>query len=163
MAARLRQRGKLDGLPRLSGGRPNPRRIHRPLAPGPGRCGALVSRPRASAHRCATVTGAVANIWIGDDMEYDVRLETVASRNTAVVRRRVGQQQLPKVMPDACGVVWGVPRAQHVQGAGRHVSLYLDEAINLEVGVELEAPLSGAGHGEVVPSTLPAGRVATTT
>jgi effector-binding domain-containing protein len=96
-------------------------------------------------------------------MEYDVRLETAATRPTAVVRRRVSQQQLPKIIPEACGLVWGVVRAQHIPGAGRHVALYLDDAINLEVGVELEAPLPDAGHGEVVPSALPAGRVATTT
>jgi effector-binding domain-containing protein len=40
------------------------------------------------------------------------------------------------------------------------LALYLDDKVNLEVGVELETPF--AGHGEVVGSELPAGRVATT-
>jgi effector-binding domain-containing protein len=40
------------------------------------------------------------------------------------------------------------------------VAVYLDCAINVEVGVELDAPF--AGHGEVVGSSLPAGTVATT-
>ena len=93
-------------------------------------------------------------------MNYDIRLQTVASRPLAVVRRRATLQQLPKVVPEACGIVWNVVRAQQVKGAGRHVSLYLDDQINLEVGVELEAPW--AGHGEVVGSALPAGTVATT-
>ena len=39
--------------------------------------------------------------------------------------------------------------------------MYLDDQINLEVGVELDGPFSG--HGEVVVSSTPAGLVATTT
>src|SRR5258705_5275750 len=94
-------------------------------------------------------------------MKYDVQIETVTTpRPLAVVRRRASFQQLPKVVPQACGLVWGVVRTQQVKGAGRHVSLYLDDQVNLEVGVELEAPW--AGHGEVVGSALPTGTVATT-
>jgi effector-binding domain-containing protein len=94
-------------------------------------------------------------------MDYDVRLEHLASRPLAVVRRRATPQQLARVVPDACGTVWGVVRAQQLAGAGRHVALYWDDAINLEVGVELDGPF--AGHGEVVPSATPAGAVAMTT
>src|SRR4051794_31678921 len=94
-------------------------------------------------------------------MKYDVRLETIAApRPLAVVRRRASLRELPRVVPDACGIVWSVVRAQQVKGAGRHVAFYLDDQINLEVGVELETPW--AGHGEVVGSALPAGIVATT-
>jgi effector-binding domain-containing protein len=92
-------------------------------------------------------------------MEYDVRLEQLSSRPLAVVRRRASVQELARVVPDACGVVWNVIRAQQVPGAGRHVALYWDDKINLEVGVELDAPF--AGHGEVVGSATPAGAVAT--
>ena len=92
-------------------------------------------------------------------MEYDVRLEQSSSRPLAVVRRRASAQDLSRVVPDACGVVWGVVRAQQVPGAGRHVALYLDGQINLEVGVELDTPF--AGSGEVVGSATPAGAVAT--
>jgi effector-binding domain-containing protein len=94
-------------------------------------------------------------------MEYDVRLEQQSSHPLAVVRRRASVHQLSQVVPDACGTVWGVVRAQQVSGAGRHVAVYLDDQINLEVGVELAAPF--AGHGEVVGSATPAGLVATTT
>jgi hypothetical protein len=94
-------------------------------------------------------------------MEYDVRLEHLDSRPLAVVRRRASSQELSRVVPDACGIVWSVIRAQHVEGAGRHVAIYLDGRINLEVGVELGAPF--AGHGEVVGSATPSGPVATTT
>jgi effector-binding domain-containing protein len=93
-------------------------------------------------------------------MEYDVRLEQLSSRPLAVVRRQARAQELARVVPDACGTVWNVIRAQKVTGAGRHVAIYRDDVINLEVGVELDAPF--AGHGEVVGSATPAGAVATT-
>jgi effector-binding domain-containing protein len=94
-------------------------------------------------------------------MEYVVRLEQLSSRALAVVRRRAASQELSKVVPDACGIVWKVIRSQQVSGAGRHVAVYLDCQINLEVGVELEGPFTG--HGEVVASATPPGLVATTT
>ena len=93
-------------------------------------------------------------------MEYDVRLEQLSSRPLAVVRRRARSQELAKVVPEACGTVWGVVKAEKFTGAGRHVAVYWDDVINLEVGVELDAPF--AGHGEVVGSATPAGAVATT-
>src|SRR4051812_43810711 len=94
-------------------------------------------------------------------MEYDVRLEQLGSRPLAVVRRRAGSRELSKVVPDACGTVWSVVRSQQVTGAGRHVAVYLDDQINLEVGVELDTLF--AGSGEVVGSATPPGLVATTT
>jgi effector-binding domain-containing protein len=94
-------------------------------------------------------------------MEYDVRLEQARSRPLAVVRRKAKQYELSNVVPDACGTVWGVIRAQQVTGAGRHIAVYYDDQINLEVGVELETPF--AGFGEVVGSATPSGLVATTT
>jgi effector-binding domain-containing protein len=57
--------------------------------------------------------------------------------------------------------VWTVLRSQQVTGAGRHVAIYWDGLINLDVGVELAAPF--AGHGEVVGANLPTGLTATTT
>lgn len=94
-------------------------------------------------------------------MDYVIRLERLASRPTAVVHRLAKPHELSKVVPDACGTVWNVVRSQQIPGAGRHVAVYFDDQINLEVGVELEAPF--AGHGEVVGSATPAGLVATTT
>jgi len=94
-------------------------------------------------------------------VEYEVRMEVLGSRPLAVVRRRARPQELSKIVPECCGTVWNVIRSQRVAGAGRHVAVYLDDQINLEVGVELEAPF--AGHGEVVGSSTPAGLVATTT
>src|SRR5947209_2490171 len=94
-------------------------------------------------------------------MEYVVRLEQLSGRPLAVVRRRAASHELSKVVPDACGTVWNVIRSQQVSGAGRHVAVYLDGQINLEVGVELDGPF--AGHGEVVASATPPGVGATTT
>ena len=97
-------------------------------------------------------------------MEHHVRTERLDSRPLAVVRRRARAAELSKVVPDACGAVWGVIRAQQVLGAGRNVAVYWDcrdGQIELEVGVELDGPF--AGHGEVRASASPAGVVATAT
>lgn len=89
-----------------------------------------------------------------------MRLEKVSEgRPLAVVRRRVGRQEVSRVVVEGCGTVWKVMRAQGIKGAGRHVAVYLDGEINLEVGVELKEPF--AGVGEVVGSAIPAGVVAT--
>jgi effector-binding domain-containing protein len=94
-------------------------------------------------------------------MDYDVRLEQHSGRPLAVVRRCAQLQDLSKVVPTACGTVWNVVRTQQIAGAGRHVAVYLDDQINLEVGVELDAPFGG--YGEVVDSSTPSGLVAVTT
>jgi effector-binding domain-containing protein len=94
-------------------------------------------------------------------MAHDVRVEHHASRPLAVVRRHAGRGELARVVPEACGAVWAVLRSRQISGAGRHVAVYLDCEINLEVGVELDGPF--AGDGEVVGSATPAGLVACTT
>jgi effector-binding domain-containing protein len=94
-------------------------------------------------------------------MTYEIRLEKQKPQSLAVVRRQAKQQELSRVVPAACGAVWNMLRGQHVEGAGRHVALYYDDVMNIEVGVEIPAPFGG--HGEVVDSSLPAGTVAVTT
>src|SRR4051812_22119830 len=94
-------------------------------------------------------------------MDYDIRLEHHTGRPLAVVRRRAAQADLKTVVPAACGTVWNVVKARQLTGAGRHVAVYYDGVINLEVGVELDAPFGG--DGEVIDSTTPAGPVAVTT
>ncbi len=91
----------------------------------------------------------------------EVRIERFGGRPLAVVRRKASLQELSRVVPEACGAVWNVIRAHNIPGAGRNVAVYLDDEINLEVGVEMDAPF--IPHGEVVPSTLPSGLVATAT
>src|SRR3982750_3909877 len=97
--------------------------------------------------------------WRRIRMSYDVRVEHVHGRPLAVVRRRAAGHELAKVVPDACGTVWSVIQARKVVGAGRHVALYWDDEVNLEVGVEVDAPIPG--YGEVVGSATPDGEVAT--
>jgi effector-binding domain-containing protein len=94
-------------------------------------------------------------------MKYDIRLEHHAGQPLAVVRRCASPQDLATVVPAACGTVWSVLSAQQVPGAGRHVAIYWDCQINLEVGAEVATPF--AGHGEVVGSATPSGPVVTTT
>jgi len=60
-------------------------------------------------------------------------------------------------VPQCCGLVWDAVRAQQAQG-GRHVAIYWDGSIRLEVGVELYG--SFTEDGEVVRSATPAGPVA---
>jgi effector-binding domain-containing protein len=75
----------------------------------------------------------------------------------AVIRRQARQTELAGVVPECCGIVWQAVKAQKV-AAGRHVALYWDGSIRLEVGVELLGPF--VDDGEVVQSATPAGTVA---
>jgi len=94
-------------------------------------------------------------------MGYEVRIEQRAGQPLAVVRRRASKQELSRFVPEACGKVWNELKSHHVAGAGRHVALYWDGVINLEVGVEIGA--SFQRDGEIVASRTPAGSIATTT
>lgn len=93
-------------------------------------------------------------------MDYTVQLDRVAAQPLAVVRRRASLRELSVVVPQACGLVWDFLKRQQFKSAGRHVAVYLDDVINLEVGVEVHAPF--VSGGEVIASTTPAGTVATT-
>jgi effector-binding domain-containing protein len=86
-----------------------------------------------------------------------VEIRQLESIPLAVIRRQANASELARVVPECCGLVWNVVRAQQAQ-AGRHVALYWDGSIRLEVGVELHGPL--AEQGEVVRSATPAGTVA---
>ncbi len=94
-------------------------------------------------------------------MDYEVKVEKVQSQPTAIVRRRARSEELARVVPQACGEVWQFVREAPQLKPGRNVALYLDGAINLECGVEVAGPF--AGNGQVSPSNIPAGTVATTT
>lgn len=94
-------------------------------------------------------------------MDYTIRLEQAPARPLAVVRRTAKPTDLPRVVPEACGLVWNTLRTAGVTGAGRHVALYRDNVIHLDIGVELDSPFTGTG--EVLPAATPAGLVATTT
>jgi effector-binding domain-containing protein len=89
-----------------------------------------------------------------------VQIQRLASIPLAVIRRQAKPADLSRLVPECCGLVWNVVRAQKTK-AGRHVAIYWDGSIRLEVGVELQGPFSE--QGEVVRSATPAGLVASTT
>ena len=91
---------------------------------------------------------------------YAVELQRLESVPLAVIRRQANASELARVVPECCGLVWEAVRAQQAR-AGRHVALYWDDAIRLEVGVELHGPF--AERGDVVRSATPAGAVAVAT
>ena len=93
-------------------------------------------------------------------MAYDVTLQTLESIPLAVVRRQASQSDLTRLVPECCGLVWNVVRAQNTK-AGRHAAIYWDGSIRLEVGVELHSAF--VEDGEVVRSATPPGTVASAT
>src|SRR3954464_13880737 len=91
---------------------------------------------------------------------YEVRVERPGVIPLAVVRRQVSPAELSRVVPECCGLVWNALRAQGIRG-GRHVAVYWDGSIRLEVGVEL--PGEFVEQDGVVHSATPAGAAASTT
>ena len=91
---------------------------------------------------------------------YVVELQQFDSIPLAVVRRQAAKSDLARLVPECCGLVWNVVRAQQTP-AGRHVAIYWDGSIRLEVGVELHGMF--VNQGEVVRSATPAGAVASAT
>ena len=88
---------------------------------------------------------------------YRVHFEQLDSIPLAVLRRQAHSSELSRVVPECCGLVWNAVRAQKTK-AGRHVAVYWDDSIRLEVGVELEGAFTE--DGQVVRSTTPSGTVA---
>jgi effector-binding domain-containing protein len=78
----------------------------------------------------------------------------------AVIRRQATASELAALVPECCGIVWQAVKAQKA-AAGRHVAVYWDGSIRLEVGVELLGLF--VDDGEVVQSATPAGTVASVT
>ena len=89
-----------------------------------------------------------------------VEIHDVPPTPLAVLRRQVSATELARVVPECCGRVWKTLQAQGVRG-GRHVAVYWDGAIRLEVGVEVAEPF--AEQDGVVRSNTPGGRVAVVT
>jgi effector-binding domain-containing protein len=86
-----------------------------------------------------------------------VQVTHVTSIPLAVVRRQARASELAVAVPAGCGVVWSFVRAHQLQ-AGRHVAVYWDGTIRLEVGVELNGHFPDGG--DIVRSATPAGRAA---
>ena len=91
---------------------------------------------------------------------YLVQLQARESIPVAVVRRQARPDELSRLVPQCCGLVWNALRAQQVKG-GRHVAIYWDGTIRLEVGAEVTAPF--AEQDDLVHSATPAGMIASVT
>jgi effector-binding domain-containing protein len=97
-------------------------------------------------------------------MAYEVTVERVDARPTAVVAASTTWARWPDLLPVLLGEVWACLRAGGVQRGCPNVVLYRDTAgdaeVDVEVGVELRQPCPLTGR--VAPSTLPAGDAVTT-
>jgi effector-binding domain-containing protein len=91
---------------------------------------------------------------------YSVQLQDSPSIPLAVIRRRAAAAELAKLVPECCGLVWSAVKAQNTK-AGRHVAVYWNDDIQLEVGVELQGQF--VERDPVVLSALPGGTVAAVT
>ena len=74
-----------------------------------------------------------------------VQLDQLDSVPLAVIRRQASASEFSRVVPECCGLVWNAVRAQQAR-AGRHVAIYWDGGIRLEVGVELYGPFAEEGE-----------------
>jgi len=83
----------------------------------------------------------------------------VDAQPTAVVAETTTWPEFPALWPRLLDEVWTAVRTSGWIAAGRNVMLYLDDAGKVEIGVEAAGVFEPVGR--VVPSTLPAGRVAT--
>jgi len=118
------------------------------------------SLPGSRAPPAGAAVGVYSTLAAMTPTPYTIQLQRLPSIPLAVIRRQARRSDLARVVPECCGLVWDALRAQGTRG-GRHVAVYLDDAIRLEVGVEALAPF--AEQGEVVRSATPAGLAATIT
>jgi effector-binding domain-containing protein len=93
-------------------------------------------------------------------MAYEVTIQHADPRPLAVVSRQASAGELSRVVPECCGVVWQFIRAAGLKG-GRHVAVYWDCSMRIEVGAEVAGPFTG--DGDVHASVTPAGAVAVVT
>lgn len=82
-------------------------------------------------------------------------------QQTAVVKATVPMAELRSIFDRGFGVVFGTIGKQRVPPAGAPIGYYpvkpTDEGVQVEVGVPVATPFTA--EGDVVPSTLPGGRV----
>lgn len=93
-------------------------------------------------------------------MANEVTSETVAASPTAVVRGSATFAELPATIGRLFDALYGGLGATTARQTGQNVVLYegTAEPFPLEVGVQVDGPFEPVG--DIVPSTLPAGRVA---
>jgi hypothetical protein len=87
---------------------------------------------------------------------------TVRAQPTAVIAETTTWKAYPEVWPRLLDEVWAAVRPRRTEmSPGRNVMLYKDDVPNVEVGVEVAGSFTPLGR--IISSTLPAGRVVTTT
>jgi effector-binding domain-containing protein len=94
-------------------------------------------------------------------VEYSVSEQTVAARPTAVIAATTTWDAFPTLWRPLLDAVWAAARSNDAIAPGRNVMFYKDNVPNVEIGVEAAGPFAAVGR--IVPSSLPAGRVAATT
>ena len=93
-------------------------------------------------------------------MGHEVVVRIVAASPTAVVAATTTWQEFPSLWGALLDEVYAFVRSGGTTQTGHNVMLYRDGVPHVEVGVQVDGPFAPAGR--VVPSALPAGRVATT-
>jgi effector-binding domain-containing protein len=93
-------------------------------------------------------------------VDHEVELRTVAASPTAIVAQTTTWAEFPRLWGALLDEVYAFLRDGGPEQTGHNVMLYRDDVPNVEVGVQVAGPF--AASGRVVPSELPAGRVATT-
>jgi effector-binding domain-containing protein len=93
-------------------------------------------------------------------MDYQVTVQEVPSRPTAVVGAATTWREFPTLWGELLGEVWNCLRAGGITGGCRNVMLYRDGVPHVEVGVLLDRPCPLTGR--VIASHLPAGTAAST-
>jgi effector-binding domain-containing protein len=91
---------------------------------------------------------------------YPVSVKTAVAQPTAVVAATTTWAEYPTLWPTLLDEVYAFVRGGGATQDGHNVMLYLDDLPNVEVGVQVTGPFEPAGR--VIPSALPAGRVAST-
>lgn len=89
----------------------------------------------------------------------EIRVVETEERPTAVLRAQVPVAELPTFFQKAFGVTWEALQAQGLAPTGPPFALYRGmpaATVDVEAGFPVASPAQPAG--EVVPSTLPAGR-----
>ncbi len=93
-------------------------------------------------------------------MSYEIKIQEVQSGPISAVQERTSLDQLSKIILPLFDEVYGFLKESDVKQNGQNVIVYLDDAMNIEVGVQISADFNGSGR--VVCSSIPGGRVATT-
>jgi effector-binding domain-containing protein len=89
---------------------------------------------------------------------YEVSVRETAESPTAVVAQETTWEDFPGLWRSLLDEVYAFLRGGGATQSGHNVMLYRDDVPNVEVGVQVAGTF--APSGRVVPSALPAGRVA---